>query len=104
MKKKNIDRFIDIFLIHGSYSTLDYEPNISDLDTLILLKEDVFKDCKKLIELQTILYNALDFFYNIDILQHHGFFILTNYIIKIFKKKLIFHIFLIMSTDFLKSI
>ncbi len=86
MKKKNIDRFIDIFLIHGSYSTLDYEPNISDLDTLILLKEDVFKDCKKLIELQTILYNALDFFYNIDILQHHGFFILTNYDTKYFNE------------------
>lgn len=79
MKKKNIDNYIDLFLIHGSYSTLDYESNISDLDTLILLKEDIFKDYKKLIDLQSILYNALDYFYEIDILQHHGFFILTQF-------------------------
>lgn len=79
MESKNLDTYVDLFMIHGSYSTLDYEENISDLDTLILLKDTVLVDYKKLIELQSILFNALEYFYEIDLLQHHGFFILTEY-------------------------
>ncbi len=79
LKSKNFFDYIDLFLIHGSYSTLDYEDNISDLDTLILLNDNTMLNSKKLLNLQEIMFNSFEYFYEIDLLQHHGYFVLTNF-------------------------
>lgn len=75
----NFFDYIDLFLIHGSYSTLDYEDNISDLDTLILINDDTMLNSKKLLSLQEVIFSSFDYFYEIDLLQHHGYFVLTNF-------------------------
>jgi len=79
LNSKNFNSYLDLFLIHGSYSTMDYEENISDLDTLILINDETLLNHNKLLELQEIIFNSFEYFYEIDLLQHHGYFILTSF-------------------------
>jgi RNAse (barnase) inhibitor barstar len=67
------------FYLHGSMSTRDYVRGWSDVDTLIIVKNTTLNDPKKLLELRKKLYQSTAYFYMIDILQHHGHFILTEY-------------------------
>ena len=64
-------------LLHGSLSTLDYVEGWSDFDTFMILKESSL-NCQKLIELRRRIYKSLRYFYQIDPLQHHGHFIITE--------------------------
>ena len=79
LKAKGFYSYLDLFIIHGSYSTLDYEDNISDLDTLILINDETLLNQNKLLELQEIVFNSFEYFYEIDLLHHHGYFVLTNF-------------------------
>jgi hypothetical protein len=69
---------IKSFYIHGSYSTMDYVKGISDLDTLIIIKNGTLLDYEKLLELHYICYQSLYYFNQIDPLQHHGYIVLTE--------------------------
>ena len=79
-----IEEFVDTVIIHGSYSTRDYVENVSDLDMLILVKENTLADPSKLQKLQSICYRSLHWFYQIDPLQHHGYFLLTPFDLEYF--------------------
>lgn len=76
VKKLNI--FVQNFLIHGSFATLDYKKGWSDLDTLIILKEQSILDYKKLKLFRKLILNLEKYLYKIDPLQHHGFIFITN--------------------------
>tara|TARA_Y100000590_G_C15619496_1_gene977013 strand:+ start:206 stop:1234 length:1029 start_codon:yes stop_codon:yes gene_type:complete len=75
-KKLNI--FVQNFLIHGSFATLDYQKGWSDLDTLVILKEKSILEYKKLKLLRSSILNLEKYLYKIDPLQHHGFIFITN--------------------------
>lgn len=64
-------------LVHGSLSTLDYVKGWSDFDTFIILKETSL-NYQKLMELHRKIYKSRKYLYQIDPLQHHGHFIVTE--------------------------
>ena len=67
---------IDLLLI-GSYATFDYS-DWSDIDMVLIISDDVFKEKDKLKRLHFFILNQQDFFTLCDPLQHHGFFIITE--------------------------
>jgi hypothetical protein len=78
LSHRRFPSFIKSFFIHGSFSTMDYVNGISDLDTLIIIKDETLLDSNKLLELHHTCYQSLFYFYQIDPLQHHGYFVLTE--------------------------
>lgn len=79
LRRNTIEDYVDTLLIHGSFSTRDYVPGVSDLDMLIIINEDTMSHPSKLQRLHKICYRSLHYFYQIDPLQHHGYFILTPF-------------------------
>ena len=75
---ENLKEFLLDFIIHGSISTLDYSIGWSDLDTLLIIKKEILKSPKKMIDLRGHLMKILPELYIIDPLQHHQFIITTE--------------------------
>lgn len=67
------------FYIHGSISTEDYIENYSDLDTLVIIRKEVFNNNEWLKDLRKRLMKSTAFLYLLDPLQHHGHFVVTEY-------------------------
>ncbi len=77
--------FVYDFLVHGSFSTLDYSKGWSDLDTYIILKSETILNPEDLLSFRNSLLEATKYLYKIDPLQHHEFifsseFDLDNYL------------------------
>ncbi len=75
----NIVSDLEDFLIHGSIATLDYSEGWSDLDTYVIVKDEVIVDPKRLTALRKNLIEAYKFLKAIDPLQHHGFIFSSTY-------------------------
>lgn len=75
--KKIKSNYVD-FCLHGSMSTRDYAKGFSDVDTLLILKRKTIINPMKLLELQREIYPLTRFFYKLDPLQHHDFFIINE--------------------------
>jgi len=65
--------------LHGSLSTLDYQPGWSDVDLLLLVRKETVLDPKRLLELRRCMIGTTRYLYAIDPLQHHGYFCITEY-------------------------
>jgi hypothetical protein len=63
--------------VHGSLAT-DEEVAYSDLDALVILSDEAFRDTKALVHCLTVLKSATRFMYAQDPQQHHGWFVLTD--------------------------
>lgn len=63
--------------IHGSIGA-DEKIHYSDVDALIIIEDDVFQNPTRLAATAYKLNRALKYFYKIDPLQHHGWFVLTE--------------------------
>lgn len=70
-------KFIKTFIIHGSLSTMDYT-KYSDVDTLIILKDEVFKSMSNMRACREQLSKATMHLFEYDHLQHHKFFFVTE--------------------------
>ena len=75
--KKNIKNYAKFFLIHGSISSNDYIKRWSDLDTFVVLREEILSNDKKIIELRKILKHFYKKLVKICTFQHHGLIIYT---------------------------
>lgn len=62
-------------IIHGSVATQDTTP-FSDMDALILLKNSVLNNKRRLLKVSYYLNQSQKYFYKFDPLQHHGWFVL----------------------------
>ncbi|GAG65040.1 unnamed protein product, partial [marine sediment metagenome] len=71
------DSLINYF-VHGSMATLDYVKQWSDVDTLLIIKKETTVNPKELLKLRRYAYESTKYFYQIDPLQHHGHFVLTE--------------------------
>jgi len=76
--KRELSGSLHSLLIHGSLSTLDYVKGWSDFDTFMVLKDSCFENYLNLIELRRKIYKSRKYLYQIDPLQHHGHFIVTE--------------------------
>jgi predicted nucleotidyltransferase len=63
--------------VHGSMATCE-EIAYSDFDALVILRDHVFEDRKRLVDTAVQLSQARRIMFNADPLQHHGWFILTE--------------------------
>ena len=70
--------YLDYFFVHGSYATQDFKKNWSDLDTMIILNENAFRDVKTLKYLQKLFLKLSQLVFFIDLFAHHKFFFITN--------------------------
>jgi len=75
----NLNEYVVDFLIHGSLSTLDYSMGWSDLDTLVIVRNDTIKNPFALIAFRKKLSEAQKYLFEIDPLQHHGFIYCTEF-------------------------
>lgn len=63
--------------LHGSLATNEEIP-YSDFDGLVIIKNEVFKDEKRLISVAIKLSKAYSMMISLDPLQHHGWFVMTE--------------------------
>jgi hypothetical protein len=70
--------FITQFYLHGSLATLDYEKGWSDVDTFMVIKQEVVTDEARLHALRQRCLEAWPLFLAIAPLQHHGFIVATE--------------------------
>jgi hypothetical protein len=63
--------------VHGSLGTYEEIP-YSDFDALVIIKDEVFENTKRLSQVALKLIKAKKIMYEMDPLQHHGWFILTE--------------------------
>ena len=82
LKKNCIEEYFDNLLIQGSLATNDYIIGWSDFDSIGVLKDDVLKNEKKILELRKILKNFYKKIVKFSPFQHHGIIIFTNYDLK----------------------
>jgi len=64
--------FVSHFFLHGSMATMDYSKGWSDLDTFVVVNNSTLQDPGALTELRRLSFQAHEFLYRIDPLQHHG--------------------------------
>lgn len=74
LKKKKLGTLILI----GSFATRDYISGQSDIDLIIILKNDVFSDLKRLLYIRKIVGKIMRESFFADVLQHHGPFIFSE--------------------------
>lgn len=70
--------YLALSLIHGSIGDLHYCKGYSDLDTLLILKQDTVTDPARLRKFARVYYRSLVELYRFDPLQHHGHMIMTT--------------------------
>lgn len=75
---KELSDVLHSLSVHGSLSTLDYVEGWSDFDTFMILRDSCFENYRKLMELRRKIYKSHKYLYQIDPLQHHGHFIVTE--------------------------
>ncbi|MCX6291612.1 MAG: nucleotidyltransferase domain-containing protein [Bacteroidetes bacterium] len=75
--QSNAGDFIAGVYIHGSIGTGD-EIQYSDFDALVILKNEIFSDRFKLAQAACMLSKARRFMLEMDPLQHHGWFVMTE--------------------------
>ncbi|MFW6103523.1 MAG: class I SAM-dependent methyltransferase [Bacteroidota bacterium] len=68
---------LDLFVIHGSFSTMDYTL-FSDIDTQLFLTDKVFSSVDIITSTAQFISRQQSLLLQFDPLQHHGFFISTD--------------------------
>ena len=63
--------------VHGSLATMEEIP-YSDFDALVILRDELFADDRKLASTARQLSDARKYMFQADPLQHHGWFVLTE--------------------------
>jgi predicted nucleotidyltransferase len=70
--------YFDHFIFQGSIASYDFVKNWSDIDILVVIKDEVLNDEEKLIELRKKLKTIYKQIIKFSKLQHHGFIFYTN--------------------------
>ena len=78
LQKNNIQKYTKFFLVHGSLASKDYIKGWSDLDTFVVLKNEIFQDVNQIIKLRKILKKFYIKLLKVSPFQHHGLIIYTE--------------------------
>ncbi|MFW5690259.1 MAG: glycosyltransferase [Planctomycetota bacterium] len=65
---------LSLFVVHGSFATMDYTP-FSDIDTQLFLTDSVFEDAGRLQSVARFIAQKNALLRSFDPIQHHGYFI-----------------------------
>lgn len=78
-KLVNSSNFFEEFLVHGSFASKDYVNGWSDIDTFVVVKNNILESREKLISLREYVRKIYDIFFKICPLQHHGLICFSTY-------------------------
>ena len=70
--RKQAPGAFDLLVLHGSFSTRDYAPGCSDLDTFAILNAEVASSASEILKLRTTMLGTWEHFFRVDPFQHHG--------------------------------
>jgi len=76
--KNKIQNYTKHFVVHGSIASNDYIKGWSDLDTFVVLKNEILFDVNKIISLRHILKIFYKKLISISKFQHHGLILFTE--------------------------
>ena len=76
--EKHLKRWAPTLLIHGSCATLDVVPGTSDLDTLVVLPDEVVRDPEALLACISDLIRSIRYLLRFNPYTHHGHMIITQ--------------------------
>jgi len=79
--------YIENFILHGSLATKDFSLGWSDFDSFMVIKSEVMKSPKRLIELRSRCLYIRKQFYKICPLQHHGIMAYSSYDLENYNSK-----------------
>jgi hypothetical protein len=74
----HLQEYISYFFLLSSLATLDYKKGWSDIDSFMVIQDDVVRDGRRLSKLRELCIEAWQYFLRITPLQHHGFIIVTE--------------------------
>jgi len=74
----SIEENVFLACVHGSLGTYD-NISYSDFDALVILRDSAFENVSTLIEVAEVLTKCQKHMRHFDPLQHHGWFVLTEY-------------------------
>jgi len=77
--KAQASDLIDFFLIHGSYASKDFIKGWSDLDTMVVLNDEVFKEEQAFNRARRFFQKLSLVCYRFDLTAHHRFIFLTDF-------------------------
>lgn len=77
--EKYLKSFLRGFYLHGSISTMDYIPNWSDVDTLMIVSKKTILNPESLLELRKRSIISQKYIYQIDPHQLHGHLIISEF-------------------------
>ena len=78
LKKEKIQKYFKHFVVHGSFASKEYIKGWSDLDTFVVIKNEILFDTKKIIRLRKILKKFYLKLIKISKFQHHGLILYTE--------------------------
>jgi len=78
LHKNNIQAYTKFFIVHGSLASRDYIKGWSDLDTFVVIKNEVLNDVKQIIKLRKVLRQFYLKLEKIIPFQHHGLILYTE--------------------------
>jgi len=78
-----IEEHILLACVHGSLGTYETVP-YSDFDALVILRNSAFDNASTLARVVQVLVKSQRQMFHFDPLQHHGWFVLTEYDLKVF--------------------
>ena len=77
-KNMFLKKSLAFFLVHGSYASNDFIEQWSDIDTFVVIKNNVFLEYKEIIILRKEIRNLYSYFYKVCRFQHHGLILFTE--------------------------
>ena len=77
-KNTFLKKSLAFFLVHGSYASNDFIEQWSDVDTFVVIKNNVFLKYKNIIKLRKEIKNLYSYFYKVCRFQHHGLILFTE--------------------------
>ena len=78
LQNNNIKEYVKFFIVHGSLASKDYVKGWSDLDTFVVLKNEIFQNTNKIIKLRKILKKFYIKLLKVCPFQHHGLIVYTE--------------------------
>ena len=75
---KEQPKYIDHFVLHGSLADFKYVRGWSDLDTWVVIKDDILKNVDLLMTTQDLFFRLNKLLLQIDPIAHHGYIILLQ--------------------------
>ena len=86
IQKTKLKKYFKYFLVHGSIADNNFIKGWSDIDTFVVIKNEIFTDKQKILRLKRFIKSIYKFFFRLCPLQHHGLILYSEYDLEFYSK------------------